>query len=66
VTSAGGSRVQPIGLDQPGVSGRTPERPPQVPSGLGMVVGTPCMANTASKINKVYMNVITTLAGWCG
>ncbi len=28
-----------------------------------MVVGIPCMANTNPKINKVYMNVITTLAG---
>jgi hypothetical protein len=25
-----------------------------------MVVGIPCMANTDTKINKVYMNVITT------
>ena len=27
-----------------------------------MVVGIPCMANTHIKINKVYLNVITTLA----
>jgi hypothetical protein len=38
----------------------------RVPSGLGMVVGIPCMANTDTKINKVYMNVITTLAACCG
>jgi hypothetical protein len=31
-----------------------------------MVVGMPCMANTDTKINKVYMNVITTLAACCG
>jgi hypothetical protein len=31
-----------------------------------MVVGIPCMANTDTKINKVYMNVITTLAACCG
>jgi hypothetical protein len=31
-----------------------------------MVVGKPCMANTDTKINKVYMNVITTLAACCG
>ena len=31
-----------------------------------MVVGIPCMANTHTKINKVYMNVITTLAACCG
>jgi hypothetical protein len=27
-----------------------------------MVVGIACMANTDTKINKVYLNVITTLA----
>jgi hypothetical protein len=43
-----------------------PLRLPQVPSGLGMVVGIPCMANTDTKINKVYVNVITTLAACCG
>jgi hypothetical protein len=31
-----------------------------------MVVCIPCMANTDTKINKVYLNVITTLAMCCG
>ena len=60
------SMMVPRGARRSGQSGRTPERPPQVPSGLGMVVGIPCMANTDTKINKVYMNVITTLAACCG
>ena len=44
----------------------SPERPPQVPSGLGVIVGIPRMAKTDTKINQVYMNVITTLAACCG
>jgi hypothetical protein len=39
---------------------------PQVPSALDVAVGIPCMGNTDTKINKVYLNVITTLAACCG
>jgi hypothetical protein len=52
-------------LDRPGISGPLGATT-QAPSGLGMVVGIPCMTNTATKINKVYINLITTLAACCG
>ena len=45
-----GSRfaVQPLCLDEPGTSGRIPERASEVPSGLGVVVGTPPTGNVTS------------------
>ena len=36
----GGFDVQPLCLDEPDTSGRLPEKASQVPSGLGVVVGT--------------------------
>ena len=58
--------VQPICLDQPVSAAVLRGDPLQVPNGLGMVVGILCRANTDTKINKVYLNLITTPAVRCG
>ena len=64
----GGGRfaVQPICLDQPGTSGRIPERASKVPSGLGVIVGlfrpAASIPATASPRNRMSFMITFGLA----
>jgi hypothetical protein len=54
-----GFAVQPLCLNEPGTSGRVPERPSEVPSGLGVVVrALPTSSVTASNGQSSESDVV--------